>query len=69
LRWAAKQPLSEDQELRWFATAADIHGRKHHEQELAHVSQLLRATLNSSATIVQVFTAVRAADDRIVGFE
>jgi PAS domain S-box-containing protein len=63
------QPLSEDQEIRWFATATDIHERKHHEQELAHVSQLLRATLDSSAAMVQVFTAVRTADGRIVDFE
>jgi PAS domain S-box-containing protein len=63
------QPLSEGQEIRWFATATDIHERKHHEQELAHVSQLLRATLDSSVDLVQVFTAVRAADGRIIDFE
>jgi PAS domain S-box-containing protein len=63
------QPLSEGQEVRWFATATDIHEHKHHEQELARVSQLLRATLDSSADMVQVFTAVRAADGHIVDFE
>jgi PAS domain S-box-containing protein len=63
------QPLSEAQGRRWFATATDIHERKHHEQELAHASQLLRATLDSSADMVQVFTAVRATEGHIVDFE
>ncbi|KUG08709.1 PAS domain-containing sensor histidine kinase [Solirubrum puertoriconensis] len=54
--------------LRWFGTNTDIDERRHQEQELARAGELVRATLDSSADMIQVLDAVRDANGRIIDF-